>query len=481
MSKKTARREDFKRLVTFILSGILLAIQTSIFGYVWYEYYLPKMFVPFWRRGNWVFIGVYGLVCLIVGRLFGSLKVWYLKKAEIVYTFVLASTVINIFAFIQITMVNRYFLPWSPLLQVAASQCLFCSIWCFIARKIYKKLYPAKNLLMIYGDYDPRDMMAKMNRRSDKYHVSDRVSVQIGREAVCRKMDGYDGVIIWDLPSETRNWYIKYCFEHSIRCYVSPKISDIILEGSDRIRLLDTPLLLARNHGLAIDQRFIKRVMDIVFSLLFIILLSPLMAVIALIIRLYDGGPVLYRQSRLTRDAQEFDILKFRSMTVDAEKRGVRLAGKNDDRVTPPGQFLRRTHLDELPQLFNVFMGQMSLVGPRPERGEIHRVYEKEIPEFGYRLKVKGGLTGYAQVYGKYNTTPYDKLKLDLYYIENYSLLLDIRLLFMTARIFFMREASEGVEEGQKFALKNTKGALRGENRKKPAGKRRVPSGGREK
>ena len=111
---------------------------------------------------------------------------------------------------------------------------------------------------------------------------------------------------------------------------------------------------------------------------------------------------------------------------------------------------------DELPQLFNVFMGDMSLVGPRPERDVIMQEYEKEIPEFHYRLKVKAGLTGYAQVYGKYNTTPYDKLKLDLFYIENYSFLLDIKLLFMTVKIFFQKEVSEGVDDDQKNALKDS-------------------------
>ena len=144
-------------------------------------------------------------------------------------------------------------------------------------------------------------------------------------------------------------------------------------------------------------------------------------------------------------------------MYVNSEKDGARLASMHDDRITPVGKVLRNLHLDELPQLFNVFMGDMSLVGPRPERKEIMREYEKEIPEFYYRLKVKAGLTGYAQVYGKYNTTPYDKLKLDLFYIENYSLLLDFRLLLMTVKIFFQKEVSEGVEDDQQNALKSSR------------------------
>ena len=231
-------------------------------------------------------------------------------------------------------------------------------------------------------------------------------------------MRNYDGVIIWDLPSMERNRYLKYCFAHSIRCYVSPKISDIILMGSDRIHLFDTPLLMSRNMGLSIDQRAAKRVMDMVISGIGIVITSPIMLIIALAVKLYDRGPVFYFQERLTVGGRSFMICKFRSMCVDSEKNGARLASKHDSRITPVGKVLRNLHLDELPQLFNVFKGDMSLVGPRPERKTIMREYEKELPEFYYRLKVKAGLTGYAQVYGKYNTTPYDKLKLDLFLLR---------------------------------------------------------------
>ena len=277
-----------------------------------------------------------------------------------------------------------------------------------------------------------------------------------GEQIIHHMMRDYEGVIIWDLPSEVRNKYLKYCFAHSIRCYLSPKISDIILTGTDRIHLFDTPLLVCRNMGLSMEQRVMKRVLDIIISGIGIVVASPIMLIIAICVKAYDGGPVFYTQSRLTLGGKPFKICKFRSMCVDSEKNGARLASRHDSRITPVGKVLRNLHLDELPQLFNVFMGDMSLVGPRPERQEIMREYEKEIPEFYYRLKVKAGLTGYAQVYGKYNTTPYDKLKLDLYYIENYSFLLDIKLLFMTVKIFFQKEVSEGVDDKQKNALKDS-------------------------
>ena len=232
--------------------------------------------------------------------------------------------------------------------------------------------------------------------------------------------------------------------------------------GSPQMNFLDAVIsekggnLIAKvgEHELVIPAA--KRVMDILISGIGIIITSPIMLIIATAVKAYDRGPVFYFQDRLTLGGKPFKICKFRSMCVDSEKNGARLASKHDSRITPVGHVLRNLHLDELPQLFNVFKGDMSLVGPRPERESIMLEYEKELPEFYYRLKVKAGLTGYAQVYGKYNTTPYDKLKLDLFYIENYSFLLDIKLIFMTVKIFFQKEVSEGVDDRQVNALKDS-------------------------
>ena len=230
-----------------------------------------------------------------------------------------------------------------------------------------------------------------------------------------------------------------------------------MIMNAEQIHLFDTTLLLFRNRRLSIEQKFAKRAMDIVVSLLMAIVFSPFMLVIALLIKLYDGGPVFYKQERLTLDKKVFYVLKFRSMRVDSEKSGARLAMKGDSRITPVGRVIRNIHFDELPQIFNILKGDMSLVGPRPERPEIAEEYRREIPEFDYRLKVKAGLTGFAQVYGRYNTTPYDKLKLDLTYIENYSFFLDCKLILLTFKILFQKENTEGVEQWQVTAATKEK------------------------
>ena len=267
----------------------------------------------------------------------------------------------------------------------------------------------------------------------------------------------YEAVVLADLPAEARNQIMKYCFEKGVRTYVTPKISDILFRGADDIHLFDTPLLLSRNQGLTLGQRFIKRIFDIVVSLAGIVLASPFMLIIAIAIKLYDRGPVLYKQERLTIDNKPFWIYKFRSMKIESEQQGARLAAKDDDRITPVGRIIRNIHFDELPQLFNILKGDMSMVGPRPERREIADKYTEIVPEFPFRLKVKAGLTGYAQVYGKYNTTPYDKLKLDITYIENYSFLLDLKIMFLTFKILFQKENTEGVDSEQTNAIKDNR------------------------
>ncbi len=447
-------REYYKRIIVFLLASLVVIALAAMFGFVWYSYYRRLIYKPFWNKGNWTLIALYALIIVLFSRLFGGIRVGYLKRIDMIYTLALTVLASNVVVYLQITLINRWFLSPAPMVLLTLADLLVIILWTFESQYIFFRLYGAKRMLVIYGDRQPDELILKMQSRKDKYNICGIVHIDAGESVIFRMMKEYEAVIIWDLPSQIRNRYLKYCFAHSIRCYVTPKISDIIIIGTDRIHLFDTPLLLSRNMGLTAEQQVVKRLMDVLLSAFGILVFSPLMLLIAIVVKAYDGGPVFYRQERLSRVGKEFRIFKFRSMCVDSEKNGARLASKHDSRITPVGHVLRNLHLDELPQLFNVFLGDMSMVGPRPERKEILRQYKKEIPEFDYRLKVKAGLTGYAQVYGKYNTTPYDKLKLDLFYIENYSLMLDIKLLFMTVKIFFQKETSEGIEDDQVTALR---------------------------
>ena len=381
-------------------------------------------------------------------QMYGGYKVGYLKKGNLIYSQILSVVFLNTFTYFQIAVLDKRFFAPTVLVLMTFADAAAIVIWTMIFERIYMWMYPPRRMLMVYGDRSDYHLMEKMNAREDKYEITDMMSYRQGFQAFVEKVKGFDGVIVGDMPSHDRNLILKYCFEQEIRTYAVPKISDILLRSSDDLTLFDSPLLLSRNRGLTVEQEMIKRFMDVVLSLLAAVITLPFFAVIGAAIKLTDGGPVFYRQVRLTKGGKEFEIYKFRTMIQNAEaESGARLASEKDPRILPVGRFLRATRLDELPQIYNILKGDMSIVGPRPERPELAAEIEKEIPEFTYRLKVKAGLTGYAQVYGKYNTTSYDKLKLDLTYIRKYSILLDIKLIFMTPKIMFMKESTEGVKD----------------------------------
>ena len=445
-------QERYKHLLNFFANLFTVLVEAGLFAWMWYNYYASDNI--FFRRGNWAVIGLYVLILFFFTHTFGGYKVGYLRMMDIALSHVLAILCSGVVGYLEICMVTRDYSSVIPMLMMMGAELLFVLPWTYVVRKLYDCLYPPRQMLLIYGDYSPDDLIEKINTRKDKYNICSTVSCYESLDKLEETIGQHEAIMLCDLPAVIRNDIMKYCYRKSIRTYVTPKISDLMLRGAEEIHLFDTPLLLQRNQGLSITQSFFKRLFDIVVSLIGIILASPFMLVIAAAIKLYDGGPVFYKQPRLTKDEKEFMIYKFRSMTVDSEAKGARLAAKGDSRVTPVGNIIRNIHFDELPQLFNILKGDMSLVGPRPERRIIAEQYLDEIPEFYMRLKVKAGLTGYAQVYGKYNTTPYDKVKLDITYITKYSFWLDMKILFLTFKILFQKENTEGVDQTQTTASK---------------------------
>ena len=444
-------------MIMFWAKLFIVLLQTGIYGWLWYGHYKDMMPVKYWERGNWAIIALYGIFIIVFSRAFGALKVGYLKTWDIMYSQMLTIICVNGVTYLQLELINgdwKLFENSEPMFLLCAVDFIIVLCWALFMRWIYAIIYPPHEMLLIYVNISPDAIISKLESRKDKYHVKEKMPLSAGMDNILERILQYDAVLVGDIPVQDRNIFIKYCFEKDIRCYGIPKISDIMIRNSESIDLFDSPLLLFRNNGLTYRQMFVKRAMDIVISFVGIILASPFMLIIALAIKLYDHGPVFYKQKRQTMGGREFDILKFRSMIVDSEQHGARLAKEHDDRITPVGKVIRRLHFDELPQLFNILKGDMAFVGPRPERKEITEEYTKEIPEFPFRLKVKAGLTGYAQVYGQYNTVPYDKLKLDLTYITNYSIWLDIKLIILTVKILVQKGKSEGVDDEQKTALK---------------------------
>lgn len=463
------KRDQYKRLFSFGASLILLICLTGFFAFIWYRYYSDTIVLPYYRRGNWVLIAIYTILTMIFFKAYGGFKVGYLKKTDMFYSQMISIVCVNVITYFQISLIGRDFMRGFPIVYLTVAEIVFIFFWNMLVDKIYFIVYPPRRLIILYGSRQAASLVMKMSTRVDKYMICESVNISDfeNEDEVKKHILKYEGIIICDIPAKNRNDYIKFCFQNNIRAYIVPKISDIILRGAEDIRLFDTPLILARNNGLTFEQRFIKRTADIFISLLMIILFSPAMLVTAIAVKLCDGGNIIYRQKRLTIDEKEFYIYKFRSMVADAEKSGgPQLAKDYDSRITPVGRIIRKCRIDELPQLFNILKGDMSIVGPRPERPELAEKYEETIPEFRYRLKVKAGLTGYSQVIGTYDTIPYDKLKMDLMYIENYSFRLDLQLMLMTLKTMFFPNKTNAETEKEVLGIDENNMNDRKENRK---------------
>lgn len=437
--------EQFKKIMRSLLVIILVVAETAVFAYTWINEYNNYIVLPFVQRGNWFLYAVYIILFSIFLHSFDGLKYGIYRRTNLIIAQILATVSTAFIIYLQIVLLSARFVTVIPLFFMILADVALILLITFIGNFLLRKLFPAKRTIIIYDNYSPEIFIEKIKTRKDKFVINDIVNVSLGIEKLEELIKNAESVIIYDVHSEQRNKILKVCFENNIRTYTTTKVSDILIRGAEILHIFDTPLLLYRNVGLTFEQRFLKRTLDIIVSLLLLVITSPIFLISAIAIKLSDGGPVFFRQARGTIDGRIFYIHKFRSMVTDAEKDGApRPAEDDDSRITPVGKLLRATRLDELPQLIDILMGNMSLVGPRPERIEHIKQYTEEVPEFQYRLKVRGGLTGYAQLYGKYNTSPYDKLQLDLMYIQNYSIFLDIRLILMTVKIMFMKESTEG-------------------------------------
>lgn len=457
--------ETSRRILIIILSMLSLVSQVAVYALFWFQAYKKTIAIVFWIKGDLLVISVYAVLLLFFSRMYGGMKIGYLKAWEVFFSQAFATTCVNIITYAMVSLMSARLLnPQFFLLQLAVDL-VWIGLWTAISQGLYTMLFPPRDMLLVYGERSPEDILNKFASRPDKYNICKCMQVSEGYDAICCEIKNrYDAMVLWDIPMEMRNKLLKYCFANSIRVYMMPKIPDVLIKGTTEMHIFDSPIYLIREYTLNVEQRFAKRLLDLFCSVILLVLTLPIMLITALLIKLYDRGPALYKQVRCTLDGKEFKILKFRSMKVDAEKDGVaRLAMKQDDRITPIGKFIRAVRIDELPQLINILKGEMSFIGPRPERPEIIEKYLQDMPEFAYRMKVKAGLTGYAQIYGKYNTTPYDKLKLDLTYIENYSIWLDLKLMLLTLKIVLKPESTEGVEKTQTTAMKEN---LSGEKKK---------------
>lgn len=415
----------------------------------WILYYEPGTTTVGSKQVSVLVMIIFFFICYYFGQRLDCFRVSILQIRDVIFGEVLATMITDIIMYILIWMLSIHLPNLIPGLITWGGQCVIGVIWAYVMHQSYFFTHPPLCTIVIYDERMGMENLIHTYGLEKRFNIKTVYPVESIMDKL-EVMEEFDAAFLCGIHSRERNIILKHCINHKIKLFMIPRIADVMMRGSEQIHMLHLPILKTQRYKPSIEYQIIKRTMDIVVSGIATIVLSPLFLITAIAVK-SDGGPAFYKQKRLTKDGKVFEILKFRSMRVDAEKYSgaVLSAGENDPRITKVGRIIRACRLDELPQLLNILKGDMSLVGPRPERPELQKEIEKEVPEFGLRLQAKAGLTGYAQVYGKYNTTFYDKLLMDLMYISKPSILEDLTIMLATVKILTSKESTEGVGEGK--------------------------------
>jgi len=442
------------RAITTTASLIMIVLAVASFLTVWLLYYNRFAFRTYHFIGGVATIIVYLIVYLMAANTYRAFKIASFPIGETAFSQCLAMGLADLVCYVECCLIYRNYVNVLPGILTVAVQFVFAFVWATLTKQYFLSHVEPQKCILVYGqkNEDKASMQNFINKIKTRYgHLFDIVkSVKVEDVGeISATLEGYPIVFLYEVGYETRIHIMEYCINTGCKAYLTPNIEDVISQGYSVKNLIDTPLYAYENNDRKrVFYLALKRFFDIVICLTMLILGMPFLLVTAAAIKLEDGGDIFFRQRRVGLHGEQFDILKFRSMIMDAEKDGKpRPCVAGDDRITKVGKIIRATRFDELPQIFNVLSGKMSLVGPRPERIEHVELFTKEIPEFSYRLRVKAGLTGYAQIYGKYNTSAHDKLLLDLLYIEQQSFLLDAKIIFLTVKTMFTPEATQGFDE----------------------------------
>ncbi|MCL2819437.1 MAG: exopolysaccharide biosynthesis polyprenyl glycosylphosphotransferase [Oscillospiraceae bacterium] len=445
-------KQETGSLILFLSKAVLLATVLAVYFFGQRFLYAEPLFF-FW--GYNVILLLYTAIIYLMSRIYTAFNFGNVTLQEIILSWILCLVSVNIFQYFILSLLALGLLPVYGIIVITIVQiALVIPITAFI-NKLFFRLNPAHKAAIIYGSAEKLDEYCSIvTMQRNKFRVDHVVSENAETKRLLDVIDRAESVFFLNMEEKKQDWLFEYCYLHNKHTYILPTFSSILINTASTLWLSNTPVFSLKSPEPDMSTRIIKRFMDILISLIGIIISGVFMVGIWLTVRLYDNHPAIYKQVRVTKGGKPFTLYKFRSMRPNAEDDGVpRLAAMDDDRITPFGRFIRKTRLDELPQLFNVLSGSMSIVGPRPERPEIAKQYEEIYPNFAFRTKVKAGITGFAQVYGRYNTSPEEKLFLDIMYIETFSILEDTKLMLQTVKVLFQNSSTEGIEGDSTTAM----------------------------
>ena len=437
--------KKFESTLIFAMKLLMFLVCAAVFFLAFGEMY-HFMIIP--TRTSLITFGVFAIVYMTMNIIYGGFDIGKRKSKPIIYSLILAVFFTDIAAHffmcvMNVTVVhNGKFVYDYPLLllMVYVIQVFLIIVMTYGGNHLYFSVKKPEDCIVIArrGEHT-EDIVSKVGRYKKQYNI--KKIVNIDDSGIFKEIDAANSVFFYNLSVSERNALVEYCYHCRKNVYYSVELSDIVALSGSRVYFDDKSMIYAPVKGLTFEQRIIKRLMDLAIAGLGLLITSPIFLFTALFIKLEDGGPVFYKQERATYAGRVFNVIKFRSMKQE-DGSIHRSVTKNDDRITKVGKFIRKFRIDELPQLINVIKSDMSIVGPRPEMLENVQKYTKELPQFAYRERAKAGLTGMAQIYGKYNTSPKDKLILDLAYINQYSVWLDVKLIFRTLLVLLTPDKS---------------------------------------
>lgn len=457
-TRSMSQKKKTRIVLEYVYKFVMCCFEAITFTIVWTQFYTPLNIYRTNEVLKVLFMAmVYTTTYHIFAKFYKAYRLGTYRTTELMYFHFLAMGITNMLFFLEGSIYKHRILNIVPIIMMYLFQWGVTTIITLQFNRVIGKMCERREVVIVYGDETSIELQEKMNRHPRKFHICDIISQDTPFDEITDSIDKCTAVYLCEVKADIADKLVLYCTINAIDIYLTRGVSDLIMMGYEFSHSFDTPFIRRKKETVKIYYPFAKRTLDIACSLAGLIIMSPILLIVATAIKLYDRGPVFYTQTRLTKNHKIFKIYKFRSMIVNAERDGkARLAAQGDNRITPIGKIIRATRIDEFPQLINVLKGDMSIVGPRPERPEIEKEYLEVIPEFGLRLQVKAGLTGYAQVFGKYNTTPIDKLKLDLLYINQQSFWMDVKIILWTIKILFIPESTEGVQQGEVTAIKKS-------------------------
>ncbi|MBE5947110.1 MAG: exopolysaccharide biosynthesis polyprenyl glycosylphosphotransferase [Lachnospiraceae bacterium] len=450
-------KAELRKLETSIIFLLKIAMQVILFWIYYGMYSKSNWQLLNLSRTSGVTIATYLIMSYMFSNIYGRYDIGRRKSKPIVHSLFLMIVFTDVITTFMLSVMNtneknnKTFIFEQPELLplIILLQFIVILIFTYGGNKLYFWLYdPEKCVIITSSQRSLNEIIKSIRKFKLQYDI---VKIADYRDKNLKSyISEHDTIFVYDVPIKERTEIVEFCYQNMKNVYFNPDMHDVIEHNSRHVILDDVSVFGHFSKGLTLEQKFLKRVMDIVLSSIAIILSSPILLIAAIAIKIEDKGSIIFKQNRATRDGKIFSVYKLRTMKEDVENYSV---VENDDRVTRVGKFLRKYRIDEIPQFFNVLKGDMSVVGPRPEMLANIFNYTSVLPEFEYRLRVKAGITGHAQIAGKYNTSPKDKLILDLMYIEEYSMWLDIKLIFQTIIVLLKKDSTEAFKQDDEMVF----------------------------